>query len=177
MFEFSTVTRERLQKLVVEMAVLVCIGVLLGLGVNQFRGASKVVLVNIVAPEEEDLSKQAVMQELTGLNPITPDLAYAKMQAKEVLFVDSRHPIEYNKSHIRGAVNLPYEFFMEHMEAFLEQYVPETILVVYCSGKNCEQSRHLGEELVFAGYTTVYYLEPSWSSWVGTNKPITFPGR
>lgn len=165
---------EFVRKLIVEMALIVCVGVLLGLGFNQFRSPeTKVALMDTTVFAEEDLSESAVMQEQAGLNPITPDLAYAKMKAKPIVFVDSRHPIEYNKGHIKDAVNIPNEFFMDYMDDFLNAYPPETVLVVYCDGKNCEQSRFLGEELVFAGYTTVYYMEPSWLAWLNSGKPVT----
>lgn len=165
---------EFLRKLVIEMAMIVCVGVVLALGFNQCRGPeTKVALMDTGVFVEEDISDDAVLQELTGLNPITPDLAYAKMKAKPVLFVDSRHPIEYGKGHIKDAVNLPNEFMMDYLDGFLNDYPPETILVVYCDGKNCEQAKHLGEELVFAGYTTVYYMEPSWLAWLNSGKPVT----
>lgn len=174
MLKLQPKTVEFLQKLVVEMAVIVCVGVLLGLGFNQFRNpATKVALIDTSVFVEEDLSADIVMQELTGLNSITPDMAYAKMKAKPVVFVDSRHPIEYNKGHIQDAVNMPYENFMDYLGDFLDTYPPETVLVVYCDGKNCEQSEHLGQELVYAGYTTVYYMEPNWLSWLNGGKPVT----
>lgn len=165
---------EFLRKLVIEMAMIVCVGVVLALGFNQCRGPeTKVALMDTGVFVEEDISDDAVLQELTGLNPITPDLAYAKMKAKPVLFVDSRHPIEYGKGHIKDAVNLPNEFMMDYLDGFLNDYPPETILVVYCDGKNCEQAKQLGEELVFAGFTTVYYMEPSWLAWLNSGKPVT----
>lgn len=165
---------EFLRKLVIEMAMIVCVGVMLALGFNQCRGPeTKVILFDNTIFVEENLFDDTVMREQEGLNPITPDMAYAKMKAKPVLFVDSRHPIEYNKGHIKDAVNVPNEFFMDYMDSFLNEYPFETILVVYCDGKNCEQARRLGEELVFAGYITVYYMEPSWLAWLNGGKPVT----
>lgn len=176
MLKFNTQNKARLRKLIVEMAIIVCVGVVLALGFNRFRSPeTRVALLDTGIFAAEDLSEAAIMQELEGLNPITPDMAYAKMQIKPVVFVDSRHPIEYNKGHVAGAVNIPNEFFMDYINDFLDQYPSETILIVYCDGKNCEQSQHLGEELLFAGYTTVYYMEPSWLSWLNSGKPVTIP--
>lgn len=178
MFKLTPPTKKFLQRLVMEMAVIVCLGVALGLAFNQLRSsATRVNLLNTGAAAAEDLSPEAVMRELIGLNPITPDLAYAKMQAKTVVFVDARHPAEYARGHIKGAVNLPYENFMDYFEEFLNTHAPETILIVYCDGKNCEQSEHLGRELVYAGYATVYYMEPNWLSWLNSGKPVTLPKR
>lgn len=163
-----------LRKLVIDMIMLVCLAIVLALGFNRCRGPeTRVALMDSGVLTAETVSDDMLMQELPGLNPITPELAYAKMQAKSLVFVDSRHPIEYAKGHIKDAVNVPNEFMVDYLDGFLNDYPPETILVVYCDGKNCDQARQLGEELVFAGYTVVYYLEPSWLAWLNSGKPVT----
>lgn len=163
-----------LRKLVIDMLMLVCLAIVLALGFNRCRAPeTSVALMDSSVLTVETVSDDMVMQELPGLNSITPELAYAKMKVKPLVFVDSRHPIEYGKGHIKGAVNVPNEFFMDYLDGFLNDYPPETILVVYCDGKNCEQSRQLGEELGFAGYTVVYYMEPSWLAWLNSGKPVT----
>lgn len=174
MLKIKPETTAFVQKLVVQMAIIVCVGALLGLGFNQCRSQeTKVALMDTSVFVEEELTDEAVTQELVGLNPITPDTAYAKSKLKPVVFVDSRHPIEFGKGHIKDAVNVPYEDFMDYMDEFLNAYPPETILIVYCDGKNCEQSEHLGQELVYAGYETVYYMEPNWLNWLNSGKPVT----
>ena len=167
------------RRLIAEMAVIVCVALVLALGFNQCRGPqTRVALIDSgVWTKYAEAGDEAVMEELEGLHSITPELAYAKMQAKPVVFVDSRHIAEYNKGHIKGAVNFPYEKFSEGIDAFLDNYPPETVLIVYCDGKNCEQSELLGRELVYAGYATVYYMEPNWLSWLNGNKPVTIPSR
>lgn len=174
MRKFSPKTMEFLRKLAIDMAIIVCVGVVLALAVNQMR-PDGIVLFGKNVPMAEDLTDEAIMTELEGLHPITPDLAHAKMQAKDVLFVDSRHPSEYAKGYIQGAINIPFEQFGDYINDFLDAYPPETPIVVYCDGKNCEQSEFLGQELVYAGYATVYYMEPNWLSWLNSGKPVTMP--
>lgn len=174
--KLSTQTVEFIRKLIVDMMSIVCVGVVLALGVNQFRTENKIQLFDKTVWVEEDSPEDAaVMQELSGLNPITPALAYAKMKAKGVLFVDSRHPVEFDKGHIEGAINLPWEDFGRRFGDFLEQYPPETVIITYCDGKNCDLARQLGEELHYAGYEVVYYMEPGWQSWLNSGKPVIFP--
>lgn len=167
-----------LRKLIADMAIIVCVGVVLALGVNQCRGPQgKIALIDKSQWVEEEVVDADVVNELSGLNSITPELAYVKMQAKPVVFVDSRHPVEYAKGHIKDAVSFPYEEFGEHIGLFLDAYPPNTVIIVYCDGKNCEQSELLGQELVFAGYETVYYMQPNWLSWLNSGKPVDILNR
>lgn len=176
MRKLSPKTIEMMQKLVVDMAMIVCIGIVLAIAVNQMRPNS-IVLFDKSVLVEEDLTAAVIMQELDGLHAITPNMAYAKMKVKDVLFVDARHPNEYNKGHVHGAINMPFEQFSNYINDFLEMYPPDTVIVVYCDGKNCEQSEFLGQELVYAGYATVYYMEPNWQSWLNDERPVTLPQR
>ncbi len=68
--------------------------------------------------------------------------------------IDVRSAEEYNKFHLEGAVNLPYD----NSNAIMRKANPdkEQNLIVYCSaGKRSTQARNL---LVYLGYKNVYLL-------------------
>ena len=68
--------------------------------------------------------------------------------------IDVRSREEYNRSHLKGAINLPYENTNSTMR--IENPDKEQKLIVYCSaGKRSMQVRNL---MVYMGYKNVYIL-------------------
>lgn len=82
---------------------------------------------------------------LTGCNELEE---YEKlMQENDYIILDVRTESEYNESHIKGAINIPYD-----------QITPETqieknkLIFVYC--KSGKRSKIANDTLVNMGYTT-----------------------
>ncbi len=73
-------------------------------------------------------------------------------QQQGAILIDVRDPIEYQKSHLNGAFNIPSARILEGLRG----YPKDTLIILYCStGK---RSRTASQLLLSMGYTNVYDL-------------------
>jgi rhodanese-related sulfurtransferase len=91
--------------------------------------------------------------------------------SKEALFVDARDAGTFAAGHIAGAVSLPLGEFEARLPRFGTTAPPKRLLVVYCNGYDCHDSRDLGARLLRAGYRTVYVFEGGYPEWRDAGYP------
>lgn len=78
------------------------------------------------------------------------------LETGQVVLVDARAKTAYDLEHIPGAVSLPTESKPEDFIAFAMKHPKDTVVVVYCGGDNCDQSKELADKLRNdLGYTNV----------------------
>src|SRR5262245_5137055 len=106
-----------------------------------------------------------------------PEEFIALQKAKELwdsgaaLFLDAREPADYAAGHIGNAFNLPAQAFEKHFDAVAPMLTPESQVVVYCDGKECELSHRLAKSLHQLGYTNVHMLFNGWTTWKEAGLP------
>src|SRR5437016_11187386 len=118
----------------IERALLI---VVLGIGLG--------LLVNKVSPR--------------GIPYITPPKKAVKAeefltleQAKELwgsgagFFLDAREPEDYAAGHIANAFSLPSASFEQHFGEVAPMLAPETPIVVYCNGLECDLSHRVADK-------------------------------
>lgn len=101
---------------------------------------------------------------------ITLKQAY-QLYKKKVLFVDARDYVEFEISHIKGAISLPYYDFDKY-KSVLDTIPKQTQMIAYCDGKECDLSIMLSDKLYEAGYGEVYIFFGGWIDWQDNNYPI-----
>lgn len=88
------------------------------------------------------------------------------------LFLDAR-PVEmFNERHIAGAVSFPAWETEQRMETFINTYPPETRIITYCSGRECEDSHILAEFLSDMGYPNVQVFLDGFPAWEKEGYPV-----
>jgi rhodanese-related sulfurtransferase len=103
--------------------------------------------------------------------------ASALYQNPEIVFIDARHPEEYESGHIQRALVLSIEedddIFEPQWEKVQTQIDTSTTIVTYCSGAECESSlmlaRYLRDDL---GYPHVKIFFGGWRRWTAAGLPI-----
>lgn len=88
------------------------------------------------------------------------------------LFLDAREPADYAAGHIGNAFNLPAQAFARHFGAIAPLLSPESELVLYCDGKECELSHRLRDSLRELGYTNTHLLFNGWTAWRQAGLPV-----
>lgn len=92
--------------------------------------------------------------------------------AAKTIFVDARGAEAYKEGHVKGAISLPVDDFHSIGQAFLEKFPPSTAMVVYCSGRECEDSHTLAGYLKDLGYTNVRIMIDGYPGWEKGGYPV-----
>jgi rhodanese-related sulfurtransferase len=86
-------------------------------------------------------------------------------------FLDARAPADYAAGHIGNSFNLPAEAFVDRFPEVATMLTPDSQIVVYCDGEQCELSHHLAKLLRERGFTNVRILVNGWTVWHKTGYP------
>jgi rhodanese-related sulfurtransferase len=80
-------------------------------------------------------------------------------------FLDARKPADYELGHIANALNVPVDEFEQQYPKVAPMLAPDTPIVAYCDGNECELSHRLADHLRQLGYTNVHILFNGWTVW------------
>ena len=104
------------------------------------------------------------------IEPETITLELAKnLHDRNALFVDARNKEEYDSTHVKGSINLPYEEFrnksFNEKSELMKKYNKDGIIVVYCRGDKCEVSIDLAYEIARIGFNSVNIYRGGIKEW------------
>jgi rhodanese-related sulfurtransferase len=142
------------------IALLLALGIALGLAWNAFSGRGIALSKNVFVRAEDELVEAK---------------AAKAMLDKGALFLDARPVAFYEMEHIPSALPLPEDEFDKHF-AKLEPLLRSRFdLVVYCSGYGCEASHIVAQKLRERGIHAAI-LHEGWPAWTEAGYP-TKPGK
>jgi rhodanese-related sulfurtransferase len=102
--------------------------------------------------------------------------AKALWETGVAVFLDAREPDDYAAGHIGNALNLPALSFEKRFGEIAPLLTPETQIVVYCDGKECELSHRLADHLRELGQQNVHILFNGWTAWKQAGLPTEQKG-
>ena len=80
-----------------------------------------------------------------------------------VIWVDARPVDAYLTEHVEGAVHISLDNWDMGLGELLQEWEPESAIIVYCDGNGCESSRAIAEQLrAELSVTNVYWLVNGW---------------
>jgi rhodanese-related sulfurtransferase len=88
------------------------------------------------------------------------------------IFVDARDRDAFEERHIKGAVLFPISEFDARIDNFLDRYEPDQNIIIYCSGRSCEDSHHLAQLLTEFGYKNVSVMIDGFPGWEKKGFPV-----
>ena len=155
------------RRVLLETAVLVAVGSLIGLSLNYkplidaFSGESTV----SARHQSTDTSMEAlpvpvVLEEIDTL------------LAGGAILVDAREPELFLDGHLPDAVSLPLSTFEETFTAFQEHVPKSQTVIVYCSGYGCPDSFDLALNLLHRGFQDVRVFEGGLPQWRESGRPV-----
>lgn len=99
-------------------------------------------------------------EERDGLEPISKEKLYQRIQDKNVIVLDVRPSEEYNNDHIAGAISIP----LPQLKDRLKEIPQDREIVAYCRGVYCVLSAEAINILRTAGYQAKRLKEglPEW---------------
>ncbi|MFW6277648.1 MAG: rhodanese-like domain-containing protein [Prolixibacteraceae bacterium] len=103
------------------------------------------------------------------MKKITTGELKQKLENNDIKLVEVLSEEEYNKAHIKGAVNIPLEKIVTEAS---DKFDKEDEIVVYCSDKNCTASPTAAKKLKDSGFTAVYHYEGGKKAWKEAGLPM-----
>lgn len=91
---------------------------------------------------------------------------------KNGIILDARDKNLFKEGHIPGALNLPFYEYDTEASKVLKSVDPQTLMIVYCEGINCELSFFLGRQLEKDGYKNVKIFYGGYPEWKNAGLPI-----
>ena len=88
-----------------------------------------------------------------------------------VFFLDARNLTDYVAGHIANAFNLPVEEFDQYYPGVAAMLSPDSVVIVYCDGEQCELSHQLALKFRQLGYRNVRVLVNGWTAWRAAGLP------
>lgn len=91
----------------------------------------------------------------------------------EALILDARPEIFYRLGHIPTALSLPRDDFEKQYPTIRKtlQLHGARLLIVYCSGNDCQDSQMVADALSKLGYMHIRVFQGGWSDWETASLP------
>ena len=113
-------------------------------------------------PEEKNIS----------MSYISLDEAQDYFSSGDVLFIDSRPQQNFQIGRIFGAINIPYD---EYVNDYIKDRISvplDKTLIVYCDGADCRTSVSLAKILAGKGFTEIRIFFGGWVEWLDAGLPV-----
>jgi rhodanese-related sulfurtransferase len=124
-------------------------------------------------PWLEDHSRRVELRALAaGIEVVDAPRAKEIIEAGEFLVCDARKGEDFDKGHLPGAVSFPFELKDETYDEMAALFSPEQPVMVYCSGRGCDDALLLGKFLRAQGSTRVVLFLEGIEGWKGAGHPL-----
>ncbi|MFT5498001.1 MAG: rhodanese-related sulfurtransferase [Kiritimatiellia bacterium] len=110
--------------------------------------------------------------EEKGIATFTTEEVDEALQTGRYLIVDARTLEKYDAGHIPMADPLPVAEFSNYFLNISVVATPADPLLIYCNGKNCDDSLQLVDLLLQQGYTNLTVYVDGFNAWKAAKKPI-----
>ena len=91
---------------------------------------------------------------------------------RKAVFVDARSYEAFIDGHIKSAVSIPTNQFIEFIDPFKTKYPSITPVITYCSGRECNDSHELAQYLIDEGYANVKVFIDGYQEWERKGYPV-----
>jgi rhodanese-related sulfurtransferase len=92
-----------------------------------------------------------------------------KIESNEVILVEVLDKESYEKSHIKGAINIPLKEIGAEAK---ERFNKDDEIVVYCSDNQCTASPSAAKKLDNLGFKNVYHYKGGKKEWKESGQPM-----
>ncbi|MFC1886689.1 rhodanese-like domain-containing protein [Thermodesulfobacteriota bacterium] len=168
------ISQTQLKSIAIEIFLIIALALLSGFVVNFYLSSKGIALFGAW-----DTSKGVISAKSITDDPVMHDLeitdvhvAKSIFDSRKAVFLDARSLDDYMDGHIKGAVSTPVNRFEDEAESFKKQYPLSTYFVTYCSGRECDDSHKLAQDLLMAGYENVSVFIDGYPGWEAEGFPV-----
>lgn len=161
------------KKLLLEMAAIILVAAAVGIAWNHrmlldvFSGKA---VAGTAGPA--DAAEPAADLVPTGLAQ-----ARELFQTNGAVFIDAREVSAYRQGHIRGALSMPVGELDARLAELRARVDADAVLVIYCSGFGCNDSKTVGRKLAENGYRQILIFEGGYPEWKDAGLPVVEGAR
>lgn len=133
-------------------------------------------VANTVGPKRipwktEWSARVADAAQQAGMRVVTVEEAARIVEEGIHFLFDARAPEAFAQRRLPGAMNLYSEAFDEFFPQYAMMLVPEQPILVYCSGKACDESLLVGKHLMELGFTNLVLFAAGMEGWLAAGLP------
>lgn len=107
-----------------------------------------------------------------GLSLANLDDVRAIVDKQSHIVLDARPMADYDAGHLPGSLSLPQTAMEEHIGSILPLLSAEQPVLVYCSGKECDESFLLAVALRKQGFTNIVLFAGGFTEWRAAGLPF-----
>ena len=96
---------------------------------------------------------------------LNTDELFKLFKNEKVIIVDARERVFYEKGHIKGAINIPYNEFEIYPERFLNFLQKDKDIIIYCEGGYCEESFIVAEIILKYNFKNIFVYIDGYPVW------------
>lgn len=166
-----------LSPLLGQMAIILLISTAASIGANRLRERpvvwfpdDKPLNRSIVKPPVQPGNTSSSTTTAVAEGEIAIDVVLKHLAEGTARFVDAREPHEYDAGHLAGSIHLPSSAAYANMDRVTSQVSPDELIIVYCTGGECEASHTVQKALAEYGFNNVVIYVKGWDE-------ITSSGR
>lgn len=129
--------------------------------------------------QKEEKTKEVKQKEITKIAKkedsdvkiVTLEQMKRLVAGGNAVLIDARNAEEFEKGHIKGAVNIPYMEVEKYFETLLE-FPADTLVVIYCNNPECPLGRSLMKFMEQMEFKKLFLYDDGWDGWVNAGMPI-----
>lgn len=114
----------------------------------------------------------AVSDEEIAAGVVAKERVKMVSELGSAIILDARSEGEFAEAHIPGAINIPYERFVDYFDTLTEQVPMDRTVICYCRSVTCDLSDNLARELRLAGYERVVVYRGGIDEWTEAEYPV-----
>jgi rhodanese-related sulfurtransferase len=103
---------------------------------------------------------------------LTKERLRVLLDAGAITLLDARSEHEFEEGHLPGAINIPYDNFVDYYNDLVDLVPIDADVVAYCRSVTCDLSDNLAQELQLAGYEKVLVYRGGWLEWTEAGFPV-----
>jgi rhodanese-related sulfurtransferase len=120
---------------------------------------------NRLAWSQDWSTRMETLATKAGLNVVSLEQVRVHVDTGSAMILDARSLDLYGQGHIPGAFSCPADDMQHAYPDVASMLIPDLPVLVYCAGKECEDSMTLGKRLLQDGFTNVLIYVGGYAEW------------
>jgi rhodanese-related sulfurtransferase len=152
--------------LVIRSLFIAIVFATIGLGTNML--SSKSIPLLYESPSEIEIS--GVKMPL-----VNEHVAHDYFGDSTTSFLDTRQPEDYSEGHVKGALGISPENFIDNFPEIQPLLPQENRIVLYCYGPECDMAERVAKFMIDLGYKNLAIMSAGFRPWEAAGYPIEGP--